>query len=327
MIRGLSLNNQFINYLKFHTEQLVNVIESTRLIAYPPNPYDRFNIVKNCLNGDNLTINKIFSLEQELVRLYPDEFIPYLYQETKDRYIKVLPNEALDKIKQIETPLPPNNQPTELRNRTISLYGHLQKYYFFINERERFIREMKTNFIAMLFILAILTLLASIFCFYFQDIFQLSLMFGMICGGYLGAIISTVRRIQTMVDAPIDGVDREAILLKIYQGKRGIYLSILLGACSPFVIYLLLRLVPADKGFVIFGISFIPVFSEPVIHIQPTVSELYLNPILRDAKDIAKILFISILSGFSERLIPDVLDRISTELNYQFKNQNSQKRN
>ena len=29
MIRGLSLNNQFINYLKFHTEQLVNVIEST----------------------------------------------------------------------------------------------------------------------------------------------------------------------------------------------------------------------------------------------------------------------------------------------------------
>lgn len=76
MIRGLSLNNQFINYLKFHTEQLVNVIESTRLIAYPPNPYDRFNIVKNCLNGDNLTINKIFSLEQELVRLYPDEFIP-----------------------------------------------------------------------------------------------------------------------------------------------------------------------------------------------------------------------------------------------------------
>ncbi len=152
-------------------------------------------------------------------------------------------------------------------------------------------------------------------------------MFGMICGGYLGAIISTVRRIQTMVDAPIDGVDREAILLKIYQGKRGIYLSILLGACSPFVIYLLLRLVPADKGFVIFGISFIPVFSEPVIHIQPTVSELYLNPILRDAKDIAKILFISILSGFSERLIPDVLDRISTELNYQFKNQNSQKRN
>lgn len=208
-----------------------------------------------------------------------------------------------------------------------SLYGYLQKYYFFINEREHFIREMKTNFIAMLFILAILTLLASIWCFHYQDSLQLSLMFGMVCGGYLGAIISTVRRIQTMADAPIDGVDREAILLKIYQGKRGIYLSILLGACAPFVIYLLLRFVPADKGIVIFGISFLPVFSDPPIHIQPTISELYLTPLLRDTKDIAKILFISILSGFSERLIPDVLDRISTELNNQFKNQNSQQRN
>lgn len=327
MICSRPLNNQFINYLKFHVEQLANVIQSTRVVVYPPNPHDRFNTVKYDLKEEKLTINEIFSLEQELIQLYPDELVPSLYQETKDRYAKVLPNEAQDKIKQLEEPLPPNNQPTELRNRLTSLYSYLHKYYFFINERELFIREMKTNFILMLFILATLTLLASFWCIHYQDNLQLSLIFGMICGGYLGAIISTVRRIQTMADAPTDGADREAILLKIYQGKRGIYLSILLGACAPFVIYLLLRFVPADKGFVIFGISFLPVFIDPAIHTQPTISDLYLTPTLRDTKDIAKILFISILGGFSERLIPDVLDRISNELNNQFRNQNSKPEN
>ncbi|HCB1499283.1 hypothetical protein DET57_104162 [Klebsiella oxytoca] len=110
MIRGSSLKNQFVNYLKFHTEQLVNVIEPTRLVVYPPNPYDRFNTVKACLNREDLTINKIFTLDQALVQLYPDEFIPCIYQETKDKYIKVLPNEALDEIKKPGTHLLPNNQ-------------------------------------------------------------------------------------------------------------------------------------------------------------------------------------------------------------------------
>lgn len=327
MICSRPLNNQFINYLKFHVEQLVNIIQSTQFLVFPSNSQERFNTVKSGLKEEKLTINEIFSLEQELIQLYPDELVPSLYQETKDRYAKVLPNEAQDKIKQLEEPLPPNNQPTELRNRLTSLYSYLHKYYFFINERELFIREMKTSFIVMLFILAGLTLLASFWCIHDQNKLQLSLIFGMICGGYLGAIISTVLRIQTMVDAPIDGADREAILLKIYQGRRGIYLSILLGVCAPFVIYLLLRFIPTDNGLVIFGINFLPVFNEPAIYAKPSFSDLYLTPPLKETKDIAKIFFISILGGFSERLIPDVLDRISNELNNQFRNQNSKPEN
>ncbi|ORJ47675.1 hypothetical protein B2M27_24700 [Kluyvera intermedia] len=320
MIYRLSSESQLINYLKFHIEQLTNIIESTQSTPVSNNPPDRFSLIKARLNAKNLTINEIFSIEQELIQLYPDRLLPSLYMETKDRYIKALPNESQDKIKILDEDTSIKNEAEEQRNRLRTLYNHLQKYYFFINDREYFVHEMKTNFIIMLFFLAFITLLSSYYCLNYQGDLQLSLLVGMACAGYLGAIISTVNRIQSMAEAPIDGADREAILLKIYQGKRGIYLSILLGTFAPFIIYLLLRFIPADKGIVIFGISFLPVFKEPVILTQPNIGDLYLTPNLRDAKDIAKILFISMLSGFSERLVPDVLDRISNELNNQFKN-------
>lgn len=323
MLCNFSPNDKLLNYLKFHIEQLINVIESTTISATPSPPPDRFTIIKSRLNTKNLTINELFAIEQELIQLYPDALLPSLYLETKDRYLRVLPNESQGKITTLDELLSTKDEQPVYRNCLITLYNSLQKYYFFINEREYFVHEMKTNFIKMLSILVIITILSNLYCQGAGGDLQLSLLIGMACAGYLGAVLSTIQRIQSMAEAPVDGTDREATLLKIYQGKRGIYLSIFLGTCAPFIIYLLLRFIPSQNGIVIFGINLFPDFTKYPSETLKNIGDLFkLSNLIQDQPaDIAKILFISMISGFSERLVPDVLDRVSNELSDQYKKQ------
>lgn len=322
MISKQSPNAHLISYLKFRITQLINTIEANNFslaATNQPIPFkDQLNVLKTRADKNDLSLTDIFSIEQELVQIYPEDLLDKLYTTEKERYLKNLPTEGLKNIKNIEPELPNPLTPKDHRSRINTLFIWLQNYYHFINERESFIHSMKSNFMVMLFTLLSITLISGYYCLKYQGDLQISLIIGMACAGYLGAIISTVQRIQSMAEAPIDGIDREATLLKIYQGRRGIYLSILLGTIAPFIIFLLLRFIPADKGIVIFGVSFLPVFNDTVKVAQPSIGNLYLSPILGGTKDVAKILFISIISGFSERLIPDVLDRISNELNNKF---------
>nr|WP_159464292.1 hypothetical protein [Scandinavium goeteborgense] len=311
-------DNTLLNYLRFNAFQLLNTIESRSATSGNTALKDKIDNIHKNLNSSALTLQECCSYEQELLQIYPNELYPTLYLDVCQKYSQVLPVESVEKIKALQIlndiKISQVNN-TNIRVNVAAIYKWLQNYYFFINERERFIHQMKSNFIVMLFFLIAVTIISGYYCLNYTGELQISLIIGMASGGYMGAIISTVQRIQKLAETPVDGIDREATLLKIYQGKKGIHLSILLGTLAPFIIFLLVRLIPADKGIVFFGVSFLPIFNERPFSLSTGIGALYLTPEFRDVKDIAKILFISIVSGFSERLVPDVLDRITQEIN------------
>lgn len=323
MLINTQPGNVLLNYLKFHILQLCHTISSQPSSSGNSAVQKRMSEIQQSLNSDELTLQDCSAIEQELLQLYPNALYPTLYLDARQKFSQILPVESVAKLKALETLHPVSNAQashTNVRIHTATLFRWIQDYYYFINSREIFIHQMKMRFIAMLFLLIAATVIAGVFCLNNTSPYHYSILIGMAFGGYLGAIISTVQRLQNVAESSADGIDREATLVKIYQGKTGIQLSILLGTLAPFIVFLLTRFVPNDKGIVIFGISLLPRFNEMLFTDETGVSALYLMPEFVDVKDIAKILFISILSGFSERLVPDVLDRISHELNNQFSN-------
>lgn len=321
MFRSLSPNEQLLKYLKFQVIQIISQIESDQ-DSFLISKHERLTFIKHQLNSSNLSIMEIFPIEYELISLYPEHLINSLLLETKEKYIKALPGEALDRLKSLEENEHCENNKIHPKEIIKMIYNQLHAYYYFINERESFIHKMKSTFIALLFLLMFISIFFIFSCVNFEFTLKYSLFFGMACGGCLGAIISTVQRLQQMAETPVDRTDREATLLKIYQGKRGIYLSIILGTIAPFIIYFLMRFIPESNNISVLGISLLPDLSKQSCndHLSASdISTLYPSYQAFCSQDYAKIIFISFLSGFSERLVPDVLDRISNGFDDKFK--------
>ncbi|WP_145494291.1 hypothetical protein [Yersinia massiliensis] len=305
--------NTLLNYLNFRVTQLLQTIEPILSESITPSLRERLEKLKTKLDSEGYIQETLFYIERELLTICPDDIIGQVYQNTKDKYLNALPSEAKLKISTLENSSI-NISTEEKRTNTLIICGWLHEYYYFINEREKFISHNKFIFCCLLISLIILTVIAVFLCRYFNGNNQLPLLFGMGFAGCLGAIISVVFRFQDMTERSVDGIDREAYLLKIQQGQRGIQLSILLGAISPFVIFLLLRIIPVESGIKILGIDFLPRFKEPDSPSFITISHLYLHARFVSSGDIARLLFISIFCGFTERLIPDVLDRIKKDI-------------
>ena len=219
MFSNTSPNTHLLNYLRFQTAQLFNTVESQ---SDQQNHPERLNFIKAKLSTNDLSLLELFTLEQELIQLYPENLLTNLYMERKTRYMSSLPTEGKKKLDILEAQ-PTANTTEDQRTRLNTIFKWLQDYYYFINQREIFIHDMKSNFIIMLVALVFITLVSGYYCLKYQGNLQISLLIGMACGGYLGAIISTVQRIQTMAETPVDGADREAILLKIYQGRGHVF--------------------------------------------------------------------------------------------------------
>lgn len=143
-----------------------------------------------------------------------------------------------------------------------------------------------------------------------------------ICAGYFGAIISIVRRIQGIAEENMDGIDREDLLLKLVNGKWGIFLSIVLGTLAPFVLLLLLVMLQ-DTNFTVDSVSIdvLPKIQQlgeacgcGTKSSPGTAMSLLYGLRFETKKDIAEYILLSIACGFSERFVPDVLDRVSKEL-------------
>ncbi|MNB72659.1 hypothetical protein D3C81_108950 [compost metagenome] len=304
-----------LTYLHFRITQLYETVVPT----IPQSDSTKSELMKRLraqLDISTFDISTLSSVERELITICPDILVSQLYQNTRDRFLSTLPVEAPHRLEKLEKSSPPENNISNQRTNMLIVCNWLHEYYFFICTREKFISDNKQLFIIMLLILVVITVASSVICqtlIHDRTGIQYSLLIGMACSGYLGATISVVRRFRTVAESPVDGIDREDKLLKLEQGQKGIYLSLLLGTLSPFIIMLVLRILPDGQNTTLLGINLLPHFKDVVISTTATIADVYLYTQLTDASDIARILIISIFCGFAERLIPDVLDRLTNE--------------
>lgn len=317
--------NVIINHFRFRIGQFMQRIE----LENEDEKIDLKDIQIFYLANNN-TIDDLFYVEKKLVQICPEDYLTTYYEDIKNRYLEVLPGEAKRNLSQISATdgLPPEEMSTTLRKNTMLIVGLVHKYYHFLNDKERVIAHYKLLFIILLLVLVLVSAMSFLFSILINaspgnvlsritlTSNSIQLAIAMICAGYFGAVISIVKRIQDIADKSVDGIDREDLLLKLVNGKWGIYLSILLGSLSPFILLLLLFIIsPANP--VIGSFAIFPQFTpapDSHLQVQGSAMSLIYGVAFLDKKDVAEFILLSIGCGFTERFIPDVLDRVSKDL-------------
>jgi hypothetical protein len=139
------------------------------------------------------------------------------------------------------------------------------------------------------------------------------LVWAMMTAGMIGATVSIIRRIQNVAELPVGAVDQVLELGSLERGGVGVGVALVSGAIFPCVLYALFA-----SGIAASLIGSGPLI--PAFHcVRPggcAASNFgYVSSFLSDMapekfSDAAVLLVWAFLSGFAERLVPDVLDRI-----------------
>lgn len=340
-------NNIIIDQFRFKIIQLIKTIEVSDISAEKK---IRLDVIKSKVFFESPSLNDLCYAEKDLIEMCSAEQLDVLYREERCRYAKILPLESVNNLQYLDEYVDYGSQSGKTiirkvkssandkskRSKLLCVCGWIHEYYYFLIEKERFIGKVKKDLCILLVMLTLLSILYFSFCTLMEPLMQkinhtgfrgFSLILGMASAGYFGAVVSTVRRFQNMAIISADGIDRESFLLKLQQGVWGIYLSILLGATSPFVFFLLLNIISIGGKVSIMGVDFLPLFDKPLPSCLLNIDQglfpscplntdqgLFQSTRLQTTTDIAKVLFFSVLCGFSERLVPDVLDRMQNEV-------------
>lgn len=125
------------------------------------------------------------------------------------------------------------------------------------------------------------------------------------CAGVLGGVLSAQQRLISS-EIPEDRWIRgfHSLLPRVT-----VWVSPIFGGVGALVLFAFLQSGLAQK---IFTFDVFPEFAPASVGAHPLVS--FLNAVPKDAANAALLVLLSFISGFSERLIPDLLDRLSGRL-------------
>lgn len=331
-------DNVIIDEFRFKINQLLQLVELATLKGLAPDlKIDDIKEIKARFLSHNDTLEDLSYIEKKLISVAPRDCLDKYYLQLISRYQEVLPKESEKYIYQKDGKTNIEDENT-LRKETLFISGLLHKFYHFLDSKEKVIAKYKMLFITLLLIMFAVSVLSFIFTIITNAMDTYSkvtltsdaamLVIASICAGYFGAIISIVRRIQGIAEENMDGIDREGLLLKLVNGKWGIFLSIVLGTLSPFVLLLLIIMLQNTS----LNISSINIDILPKIQqigencggntkCNPgTAMSLLYGLQFASKKDIAEFILLAIACGFSERFVPDVLDRVSKELEEKVRN-------
>jgi hypothetical protein len=128
--------------------------------------------------------------------------------------------------------------------------------------------------------------------------------------GMVGSFISILRRLQEQRDSLLTGSDAIQVLIGLRTGRASVGVGLFSGGIFALVLYLILM-----SGLLGDGGGLLPQFGEPSGSDGNLSSfAAFLNEFgPGGALDYAKVLVWSLVAGFGERFVPDVLDRLQAQ--------------
>lgn len=279
------------------------------------------------MKGEAPTLGQLFEIEVNLIALIPETALRERYWAIEDRFKRVVPTGVAAAFI-ASLPKPPTNGPIAinvLRARASTLLKTIHANYTVNLAREQLIRRL-------MFILAgLATLLVSMSITAASNILPDAALLGLlliIIVGMAGAMLSTIQRLQdaTRRDAMVDDGIFELIGLRV--GWVSIVMSICVGGVSALFIYALVSaglldaVVPDlagrggsdDAAKAVTGAGGKAASACAATRTcLPWADNTAQGLGLADRGELFKLTVYAFISGFSERFLPDIINKIAKD--------------
>ena len=277
-------------------------------------------ILKDFNDKKEVSLTCVFEMETLQIKLLPDERIRTKAWSVRANYTSIISKDLMQKYIETNPPDLKSENPSypKIRADVEDLTTGLHWWYVNAHRKEMALRRLKLKLlwavlIGLLFVVLMtagLTFGKGCFQTFLSQLTPVEMILYVMYSGFLGAITSTIRRIQPIADAPISVSDPLVKSMAFEQGSVGVYLSTALGAIFALVLYLAF----AAGLQAVVGTS-APEFrtvSESMSSCGSSLCEFFWALLPKSSADFAKALVWSFIGGFSEKLVPDMLDRLQT---------------
>ncbi|MBI3528388.1 MAG: hypothetical protein HY067_10510 [Betaproteobacteria bacterium] len=250
----------------------------------------------------NIGWKDIYVLELAVVRLQPIEKLRRRAWILRAKFKSTVGAEVYAAYEASKPPDPAIASPADLRADLEKILEEFHWLYTSGRARDERLKDLKLWLTLLMFVPFAFLLLTT---FQFEKISTLGII---VFTGMAGSLMSIVRRLQDVVAKPLSTSDPVLVQSGLDTGFVGIVLALLSGAVFATLLYMLF----------IAGMSDIAGKLVPEIAVDgditkcgTTFSTFVTCTGPKSGIDFAKLVVWSFLAGFAERLVPDVLDRIT----------------
>lgn len=269
--------------------------------------------------GNRPKLGQLFKIELALVWLIPDVALQARFWTIEDRFQRVVPKSVVQSYRNTLAAQPPGPVPNAvLRQRARNLLDTIHANYLINLAREQLIRRLMfiLTAVAVLVLIVCLTIIAV------EEAPTLRAIVTVMLIGMSGAMISIIQRLQkaTSRDAMVDDGIFELIGLRI--GWVSVLLSVAIGGVFALFIYVLIaadildQVLPkmSEGGSSGTGASSPPNGSHGLGVDSFWADAMYRALGLRDQSDLFKLFVFAFASGFAERFVPDIINKLTKDV-------------
>ena len=253
-----------------------------------------------------ITWSDVYVFERAVLRLQPVEVLKRRAWSMREKYRAIVGEEMYKKYLDSKPPDPERSDESDLRIDLEILLGKFHRYYSAHQQREEMIsglmRTLGTILLGtFLLIFAWLNYSSSL------NWPEVPLIMMVAFSGMAGAFASILQRIQKFkASSSFEQDDTLIMLSALDYGRLGVYFALISGVVFSTALFLVFAS-QILKG------PFFPEIFTPKDNISGglpfSLFAAATNPV--NGIEYAKLLVWSFLSGFAERMVPDVLDRIA----------------